>query len=173
MPAGIGQTHIEEVKHPVKILLPGRDRIFVALNVECAGQYIPVVLLVDPSLDISHGPMIRIFVNGLSSVRISCSSHVVSFSIAFCTGSLSPSDLLCNPLARASHTSAQDRPRSTTLSLLSIVFYVNVNRKPAVEECEGTYLNSRQKNTGRCQGDLSWRNTAGVLGHTQSLDESI
>ena len=51
---------------------------------------------------------------------------------------------------------------------------MNVNRElRAVGGLEEMYLDGGQEDTGGSQSDLSWRDTAAILRHSENLDDTI
>ena len=108
------RTYVEDVKDPVEVLPPCRNRVLVALCAEGPRDRVSLALVDDLALDFSHSPVIETLVSGRPCVDIADSTYVVSCSIAPSTDRLSSSNRLpSKPRSRALHTSAQVSPRST------------------------------------------------------------
>ena len=87
-------THIEDLKHPHKVLLPTRDLVLIVLRKDESKGRPPFTPLADPPLDIGQGPTIETSVSKLPSVHINALAHAVKVPIAPRTDWLSSSDRL-------------------------------------------------------------------------------
>ena len=79
---GGGRTHVEDMKDPIEVQSPGRDRLFIILRVEHPRQPVSFTPLFDVPLDLGHGPAIESLVSEWPGVCIAGSTHVVNRPIA-------------------------------------------------------------------------------------------
>ena len=75
-------THVEDMKDPVEVRPPGRDRLFVILRMEHPRDPISLTPLSDVLLDLGHSPVIRSSVSERPGVCVASSAHVVNCPIA-------------------------------------------------------------------------------------------
>ena len=76
------RTYVKNVKDPVEVKPPGRNRVFVVFCAEEARNYIALALLDDHPLDLCHGPAITCVVRQPSKPRTTGLTHVVNWFIA-------------------------------------------------------------------------------------------
>ena len=111
---GIGRTHVKDMKDPVEVQPPGGNRVFIALGVEKARNYVALALLQDLPLDLRHGPTITCAVGQPSKLRTVGSTHVVNWFMASDTDRPRSSSFFpFVPRSRALQISAQFSPSST------------------------------------------------------------
>ena len=60
------RTHVEDVKDPVEVQLPGPNRVLVTFRVQDSGEPVPFTLLGDLLLNIIHSSVPQIIVSELS-----------------------------------------------------------------------------------------------------------
>jgi hypothetical protein len=96
IPNGTNRTHIEDVKDPDKILLPGSNLILIALHEDESGECIPFTPLFNLPLHLGHGPAIWTLVSRFISLRVYVAglAHVVNSPIASRTAWVSSSNCL-------------------------------------------------------------------------------
>ena len=75
-------THVEDMKDPVEVQPPGRDRFLIILGVESSRDHIPFTPLDDVPLDLGHGPAIEKLVGEPPGACITGPTHVVNCTIA-------------------------------------------------------------------------------------------
>ena len=79
---GSDGTHVKDMKDPVEIQPPGRDRLLVVLCVEHPGDPISFTPLHNVPLDLSHSSAIWSIVSESPGVCIAGPTHVVNCPIA-------------------------------------------------------------------------------------------
>jgi len=114
-PDGNDGTHVEDLKNPVEVQLPGRDFLLVALCMEMSRNHVPFALLDDPPSDLRQGPEVGSETSSTNHLAgIAGVTHVVSCLIASHTELLRSFNLFpSSPRSRAVQTSAQASPSST------------------------------------------------------------
>jgi len=55
----VTETHIEDMKDPVEVQLPGSDRLLIILRVEKSRDRISLAPLDNVSLDLGHSPEVE------------------------------------------------------------------------------------------------------------------
>lgn len=79
-------THVKDMKDPVEVQPPGGDRVFIALCVENARNWVPLGVFDDLFLYLRHGPTIKCVFGQPSKPRTGGSTYVVNWFIAWRTG---------------------------------------------------------------------------------------
>ena len=64
MPSRIDATHIEDVKNPIEVLAPSRNRIFVGFHIGEPRDRSSFTLADNLPLDLGHSPVIEILIRG-------------------------------------------------------------------------------------------------------------
>jgi len=76
------RTHVKDLKDPVQVQPPGRNRFLIALRVEHPREPISFTLLCDVPLDLGHSPTIGGFVSESTSVCDAGQTHIANCPIA-------------------------------------------------------------------------------------------
>ena len=63
-PNKVNWTHVEDLRDPDKVLLPGCDLALIVLDEDESGDCTPFPQLCDPPSDLGQGPMIVTSVSG-------------------------------------------------------------------------------------------------------------
>ena len=79
---GSDGTHVKDMKDPVEIQPPGRDRLFIVLRMKHPGGRISSTPLDDVLLDLGHSPVIGSSGSEWPGVCVAGSTHVVNCPIA-------------------------------------------------------------------------------------------
>ena len=147
IPSRVNRAHVEDLKDPDEILLPSRDLILVVLGEDESEDRPPFTPFCDPPLNLRQGPTIERSVNGLLGVFR-------------CSGSRSQGpnrteDGLVQFIRPSPLQSLVERLAYFTASLPNFNVILIVGHR-VLDHCE--------EDTGGTEGDLGWRNAAGVLG---------
>ena len=59
LPRRLDRTHIEDVKDPVEIQVPGSNRLFIVLGMKESRDSVPSTLLEKLPLNLAHSPAIE------------------------------------------------------------------------------------------------------------------
>ena len=87
-------THVEDLKDPHKVLLPGRDLVLIIFGEDESDDRPPFTPFRDPPLNLRQGPTMEMLVSESLGLCIAVPTHAVRVSIAPRTGWLSSSDCL-------------------------------------------------------------------------------